>query len=180
MKNSKIKPTTVRILFILIIFILLGSGISGFYFTQDYLNKLATDISNTPIEITPQEPTTIDIKNLQKQINDNKDIIEKMSSIFYSKQNYKDQVSQDIDKYASAYGITISDYSTTQGEGLESSGIVTITLNNPIKYDSFINFLKAIETNNPKMQPTNVRISLANEGSGDILVESLSIKVDLK
>lgn len=180
MKKSKIKATTIRIFLVIVIFIIMISGIGGFYYAQNWLDNFTVEINNNSKKTTIKEPTTKDIERLQKQITDNQEVIENLNSIFYTKQDYKNQAFQDINRYAAIYNIGIDTYSSTQDVNNPNIGTVTLTVKNPIQFDNFINFLKAIETNKPKMQLTSINISLADINSGNITVGPLNIKVYLK
>lgn len=186
MKKSNVKATTLRTAMSFIVFIMIGSAIVGFYYAQDWLSKFANEVSSiTTTESTKNEDNAQALNQLKNEIAANQTAASKAASIIASTQNYKSQVTQDLDKYASNTGISITDYNfekpATVKTPLSINGVqqnyVTITLKNPIPFTNLLKFIKSIESNIPKMQLTGINLSRASNSDNDVTAEPLVIEV---
>src|SRR5665811_1258 len=109
MKKSNVKATTLRTAMSFIVFIMIGSAIVGFYYAQDWLSKFANEVSSiTTTESTKNEDNAQALNQLKNEIATNQTAASKAASIIASTQNYQSQVTQDLNKYASNTGISIT------------------------------------------------------------------------
>jgi len=187
MKKSKTKATTLRTFLSVFIIIIIGLSVIGFYYTQDWLNKLAVEIGRTVSDSTAGNSNTQAFKNLQDDIAKNQVSAKKANNIITSSQNYQSQVPQDLNKYASSTGVSIVSYNLTQSAtaGVQSSvsingvqsSFITITLGSPVQFTNLMQFLKAIESNLPKMQLTGINISSVPGSDNTVTIEPLTIEV---
>lgn len=99
---------------------------------------------------------------------------------------YQNQIINDITSYANTVGITILEFNfpdSTQKKqpvpGLNSIE-VTVSLQNPIQYTKFVQFLKLIEQNLTKMQITTIDVSPDDKTSGFITAPSVGLEVYVK
>jgi hypothetical protein len=183
MKKTKMKATTLRrTMTVLIIFVIIGSAI-GFYFAQKQLKNYAITVGGVVSESTAGGTNTAGIKKLQEEIAEFQTSAEKANSITTSTQDYQNQAIQDLNKYAANSGISITDYNfaqpTTKSVGPAGVGLgyITITLNNPIPFNNFLQFLISIENNIPKMQITGVDLSRDSSSTDAITVRPLTVEV---
>ncbi len=182
MKKSSLKPTTLRSVFVVLIFIIIIIMCGGFYYAQDQLYKLATE--NETSGSSAQTDT-----QLMSDINSHQTTVEKANSITASNQDYQSQIMSDLNKYATATGVSIASQTSAQAPLNSTStapitgvqiNYVSVTLNNPVSYTNLIKFLKAIETNLPKMQLTGISITPNANTPDSVSVEPLIIKVYTK
>ncbi|HZJ34980.1 MAG TPA: hypothetical protein VFD55_03165 [Candidatus Angelobacter sp.] len=186
MKKPNIKAASLRTFMSFIIFIMIGSAIVGFYYAQDWLSKFANEVSSiTTTESTKNEDDAQALNQLKNEIATNQTTANKAASMIASTQNYQTQVTQDLDKYASNTGISITDYGFEKPaiaiaplsiNGVQQS-YVTITLKNPVKFTNLIKFIKSIESNTPKMQLTGVNLNYDPVSDNDVTTEPLVIEV---
>jgi hypothetical protein len=184
MKKSNIKATTLRTTMIVLLFIVIGLSITGFYFTQDWLGKFATEINSTAPKSTVGSTNAEAIKQLQDDIAKHQADTTKADAIIASSKDYQSQVTQDLNKYASSASVMIANYSFAQSAGtaltpltgLQTSS-ATITLTNPVPFTNFMKFLKAIESNLPKMQLTGIDLTPATGSNDAVTVKPLTIEV---
>lgn len=177
-----IKPTNIRVLMTLLTIILVGVSSVGFYMFQDWLNtnylKKNSSSQSVNNSSTGTNTTVVD----QASVN-------KANSLLASSQSYEDQTKKDLDTYATNSNITISSTSfseisqVTDIPGLSLSlqhSIVSISLSNPVKFNDLIKFLKSIETNLPKLQPSEIKISPVSGSDEMVNVESLKVEVYIR
>jgi hypothetical protein len=174
MKKSHIKATALRTAMIITIFVIIGISATGFYyFTQSLLSKFAIKVSSNSINVNISKSTT------------NSNNVNKANSVIASSQSYKNQVTQDLNKYASSTGVSITNLSFTQPTisstepsitGVESK-FATITLKSPVVFTNLMQFLKAIENNLPKIQLTGISLGRATGSNDSVTVEPLTIEV---
>ena len=168
---------------------LIAGGI--FYYIYGQLQNVAVNVSHTVVDAQSRQSSIQTLQEIQTELNNNKDIIAKANSIVADSQSYQyqDQILNDIKGYADKAGITITnvDFSNTSTTGGSTgtaprsgtqqtptvatpSGVktvsVSITMQNPIGYDNFLQFLRSIEDNLTKMQVQKISLSKGT-GSGD-------------
>lgn len=186
--KQNIKATSVRKLLTVVMIIVSIASIAGYYYTQQGLTILANEvkqaISKSPnANISNNVQTT---KQLQAQIARYQPIATQLDNLSIPSDNAKNQIMQDLGKYASANGITVSNYNfngqsgATGSSGGLSSGnqqtvTVTISISNSISYAKFLKFLKSIESNLPKMQITSLSVNTQGN-SNNIKIDSMAIE----
>jgi hypothetical protein len=123
------------------------------------------------------------LENLQKDLASKQNIVVKTNSLIASTQDYQSQAIKDLDIYAAATGIGISNYSfaaaaaTPATATTPSGSAVTLTLTNPISYIKLLTFMKAVESNLPKMQITSINLTRVDGDSTSVRVDQLIIQV---
>ena len=186
MKKSHLKATTLRTAMIVAIFIIIGLSTAGFYYAQDQLGKFATEVNNTTPKSTVDSTDTKAIKQLKDDIANHQAAADKANAIVASSQNYQSQVTQDLNKYASSADVSIKDYnfapvtdatkSLASISGLQSNS-ATITLKSPAPFTNLMQFIKAVESNLPKMQFTSINLSSTTNSGNSVSVEPLTIGI---
>lgn len=186
MKKSHIEATALRSIMSFTVFVIIGLSSVGFYYAQGWFNKLANEVSL----ISAAKPTKSNIDpqsliKLQQDINDLQTTANKASDIIASSNDYQDEITEDLNKYATDNNISISNYNFAEQTTLNAiatisdiqSNFVTITLSNPIPFTNLMHFLKEIESNSPKMQLTGININRASGSNNTVTVEPLTIEV---
>jgi len=190
MKNEskKFSATTMRnILAFLLVLILVGAA-AGFYFGLQIVKAYAIDVSHTVADSNASGTNIEELSVLKQELSERETLVTKANQLFATQDNYQLQSLKDIQKYASEAGITISDTefdkeaanSASASPGTNGHSVV-VTLQNPVSYAKFIQFLDAIEGNLPKMQITGVGITRPTTASGDQIVsDKITITVAAK
>ena len=195
MKKSSMTAKTLRGILIFSIFLMIGLSATGFYFAQKWLLSLAGTISQTVADSNATDSSNQSLAQLQTALNEQQSIIAKTQVIAAPLSTYQSQAIQDLDRYASDSGITISNYSFTQPAAAATSTttaaatssvasknqIVTATLTSPISYTKLLKFMNYVEGNLPKMQISSVNLGRSSTGSGDsVRIDQLSIEVSIQ
>ena len=112
--------------------------------------------------------------------------VDKASGFIASSQTFQNQVTTDLKKYEDS-GIQISSTAPASGPpatftkvplptGIQS-GFVTVTIKNPVDYNGLLKFIRAIETNIPKIRITGLNIKHVTDSDSSITVDPIVIEV---
>ncbi|NTW61467.1 hypothetical protein HGB24_02135 [Candidatus Saccharibacteria bacterium] len=179
MSKKPLQAVTLNKILVATIFMILTLSIVGFYFAQNWLDSIASEMSNNDSNNNPG----MSLSQIETNIINNKAIAEKAAGILSNLTKYQEQMSSDLSRYASLSGIKINkfDFADESQTLVISNEVkansVTISLQNPVQAPSFIKFLKYIETNTPKMQVRHLAISNAlGNGENSLIVDSLIIE----
>ena len=183
MSASKMNAVTLRgVLGTMVVLLIALAGV-GFYFAQDWLQKMAVDVSHSVAESTTSDSSVQALKQLQEELATRQDIITKTNSIFTSTATYQTQAVQDLIAYAESSGITISNYafpapaaSSAAATSIPATA-VTITLKSPVSYTSLLKFMAAVEGNLPKMQITSINLGRISGDSESVKIDQLTVAV---
>jgi TolA-binding protein len=194
MKHTALTATKLRFIlsFTLVLIILTTSGV--LYFVNTQLRTFATEVSHTTADAAASQTTIATLQQLQQQLSENKEVVERASNIVAESQSYQyqDDIIQDLNDYASRAGITITNFNfdaaASSSEGADSPGIappaginstlVSITIQNPVVYDNLLRFIKSIEQNLTKMQVAT--IGLTKDTGSNITTDGLTIEVYIR
>lgn len=169
MNKSSMKATNLRNLMIIIVVILVAASAGGFYYTLNWFSQISSDIR-------PSNSTNIsskDLTTLQQNIISAQNVVDKANLLLFSNSDYKNQITKDLNKYASNYNVSISSISVT---GSQSPISVTLTIKNPVTFTNLMRFIKATEISIPKMQVTNINLSHAQNANDKITVDNLNLE----
>lgn len=192
MKKNRLKASSLKkAMTTMIILIITLTGV-GVYFAFDKINTLAVEIKNeitkTPI-LGIKTDNTQALTRLQSDITKYQPIADQLINLTTSSENTKNQTMQDINTYASANNIKVSDFNfpekntsnasptTALNSANTNTSSVVITITNNISYVSLLKFIKSIETNIPKMQIKNLSISSVQNSTNNVKVEPMTIEV---
>jgi hypothetical protein len=180
--RSKLKPTGLRTgLATFLVIIALGGGI-GFYYGYQYLSNLG-DNTKVAIEnaLGSQAANNQEVTKLQEEVEAKQDIGTKAANFVVPASDYQTQAIEDINRYASRYNVSVSNYGFESSNTPLNSGVntavITVTLENPISFTNLMRFIRGIETNTPKLQPQGISIDRSQSGGSSVRVEPLKIEV---
>jgi TolA-binding protein len=163
------------------------------HFLNEGLKTFATEVSHTSADARASEDTIQTLKKIEQELDANREVIERARSIVADSQSYQyqDQIITDLNDYANRAGIGITniDFSTAEvapgtpgAAPVAPAGVkttsVSITLKNPVDYNSLLRFIKSIEQNLTKMQIS--RVGLAKDTGNNVSSEALAIEVYIR
>ena len=190
MKSIKISmnATTLRMVMIAAIILMTLGAIVGFsVFRQsmmDSINDSQLDSNVTDAsKMTAQQTQT-----LKTKIAKLKGTSDKLPALTLTSQNYKDEVTKDLNKYAQLSGVSISGdigfarpatpvVSSQLRFGSVTSMPAVVTLSNPVQISNYLKFIKLIEDNSPLMQLAGISISQSQDSKTEIVSEPIIIEV---
>lgn len=167
-------PLLNKILIGSLVALIIASGI-GFYFASKFLSQTALDTAHVRADTAILTENLEKLKRLETEMQDKSDIVARAHQIVSDSSSFQhqNQIVQDVNTYAGIAGVTVAGFSFAPEDNPTSAnpaqakipGVktlnATVTLNTPIKYDSFLKFLKSIEQNLTKMQVTGVNMTPA-------------------
>lgn len=206
MNLSHLTPTKLRgILLASLGLIIIGAG-TIFYFANSSLRQVATTVSHKVADAEASRNNLDNLKKIEKFLSEQQTTIERVNSIVADSQSYQyqDQIIIDLNTYASQAGIAITSINfTAAGAGASTdasaapattqtttpapapaaggvkSTFVSVTVENPVDYESLLRFVKSIEQNLTKMQISKVSLSKGSEGN-DVSTDTLNIEVYIR
>lgn len=180
--------TKLRYILLALIAVMIGGLVFGAWWAQGLLAQHVRDTDHAKIDAEVSNTELQQLKQLQKQLAEEQDIVERAKQIAVSADQYRyqDQVIQDISDYARRYGITVNTIDFTQTTGQQSAAAsgakrtpFTVTLRGPLPYTTFMQFLRSIEKNLTKIQVTSLTLA-PDKDPNSITNPSLSLEVYLK
>lgn len=159
MKQSKMSAIKLRAVLSFLIVLLFGLSGVGFYFAQDWLKQFSATVGQSIVDSSSGGGNLRSLEQLQTDLEAREDVISKTANIVTSSLTYQDQAIKDLDTYAKATGISIDRYDFTQvGATSAEPTSITVILKSPVSYTGLLKFLRAIETNLPKMQISGITL----------------------
>ncbi len=192
MKLQFLTPSRLRIILAITLLLILALGIGIFYISYGKLKKSAADTSAQVASARDSQNTLSNLQELKKELDAEKDAINRTAQVMANSQNYtyQDQIINDLTVYAGRAGLSISNiaFSANQAapatgtaapttQGLKTVG-VAVTLANPVDYTSLLNFLHYIEQNLTKLKLSS--IDLTKSSNNDVTTNILSLEVYVK
>lgn len=175
MKKQRMTLTasSVRIILILLLCLLFAGGVGVFILGKDQLSTLAEEVSNKKADADASSDNLANLQLLEQRLESYDDVADRLDDLRVSSEFPQFSAVKNIRAIADRYGISIStiSFAASEGEGASQAsatpaGTVQITfgVDGDIPYDTFLNFLNAIENNLPKLQLAGVSLP---EGSGN-------------
>lgn len=189
-KGTAMKATSLRNALVTIIILVIGSAGVSFYFAQQYLRTIATDVSHSLSDATMNTGGSQSLKDTQEMLITNQAVATKAAALFSPSQAYQSQVVHDLGVYATNAGVNIEDYnflastatSTTTTStpkaivGGAGSTSFTVTIASPVEFTNLMKFMSAIEQSIPKMQISSINISPSTDTSM-VTTDALTIEI---
>lgn len=183
---KKMQATTTRnILGATLVIVIIGAAV-GFYFGLQLIKSYALEVTHAVTDSHASGTNIQDLSALKKQLADGQSLVAKADQLFSTPATYQTQALKDISKYAGEAGIAISSIDSVQPAADGTSAVTSeyseiITIQSPVSYAKFLQFLDAIEGNLPKMQITGITIGRPNNASGDqITTDKITITVSTR
>ena len=191
MKKSKpTKAVTTRNFLTSFMVIVIIGAAAGFYFGLEIIKKYSLEVSHTVSDSSASGQNIEQLGALKQELAQREPLVTKANQLFTTEAAYQSQVLKDIQQYASASGIVISNTEFNKAPAAKevtpavatparanSAGVnsaeahsAVVTVQSPVSYSNFLRFLNAIEGNLPKLQITGISINRPTVTSGDTIV----------
>jgi hypothetical protein len=170
--KKTMKATSLRSFLTVLLVIMIGLAGVGFYFGLQQVRALSVDVSHTAADANASGAAIDEFQKLKQALAERETLVNKANQLFTTEQNYQSQALKDVQKYASAAGLTVSNTNfdapaETEGSSTLPGKTFVITIQSPASYKKLIQFLNAIEGNLPKMQVASIEISRPNPNDAD-------------
>lgn len=187
MKNKRFEATSLRTTLVILAAVMVAILFVGFYYAQSWLDSYAADINRASAILASKDNIQTQ-SELRSELARLKPSINKTNALLVPYGSYLATLAPDINKYASATGITITEISPSQlPDGALMSNVIDsqtrylkITLKNPVPFGNLIKFIKALETNIPKMRLTGITLTHNDSDGGSISVGPIVVEVYTK
>jgi len=182
MKNS-MKATSVRKLLTALIVLLILAAAGGFYYGVQQVKSLATEVNHTTADAAASDTNVQKLQELKQSLAQSETLVNKANKLFSTNDNYQSQSLKDVQKYASSFGLTISNTNfepqvNETGAAPTTGTTFAITLQAPVSYKSLLQFLDAIEGNLPKMQIASITLNRPTSAGADgVIVGDINLTV---
>lgn len=191
MKNFQLTAPILRIILSITLVLI---TIVGFFIWQtghNIIANLAGEVAKTNQNATSSANDLSELQSLQSQLDAHKGTAAKAVALIAESKNYQyqNQLTQDLQTFASAAGVTIQSYtyassSASGGAGsavptgtISIAGLKTVTvtvgLGTPLDYNSYLQFINDIQNNGLHMQVTGLSLSASN--GGNLSSEALTV-----
>ena len=194
--TQNMTPVKLRIILSISMVIIVIIGIGGVLAFRSYIVNYANQVSEDNAKAAFSKENVQQLKKLDKQLSDDKVAVTRAASIVADdvSHRYQDTIINDLNTYAARSNLKISSYTFVDDSGSASApaaadpnsaikpiaGIKTVSLNvsleTPVGYESFMQFLRAIELNLTKIQITSMSIT-RDPSTGQTAVGPLSLEV---
>lgn len=175
-QSNKMQATMTRnILAITLVVVVIGAAV-GFYFGLQIIKSYALEVTHAVADSHASGDNIQELSQLKQQLTAGQSLVAKADALFSTPATYQTQALKDISKYANEAGISISSIDSAKAaDGANGAPAITpdssevITIQSPVSYTKFLQFLDAIEGNLPKMQITGITIGRPANPSGDLI-----------
>lgn len=180
--------TKLRLILLGLIVLLVAGFGTGAWWVQTQLAERVRQTDHTKIDAEVSTTELQQVKNLEKQLADQEDVVNRAKQIAAStaQYRYQDQVVSDISDYAARYGIKVSSFDFSGAQSAKPTTVggakktaFRLTLKGPLPYITFLRFLQDIEKNLTKIQVTSLTLS-PDKDPNNIADPNLGLEVYLK
>ena len=175
--KKRFRPHELRtLLAVLFVAIVLGGAV-GFYWGLDMVRQYAHAVNQQLADADKSGDQIQELQSLRNQLSQSTALIEQANLMFATPTTYQSQAINDIENAANAAGVDVASTNFSDSE----ASTLSVTLNQPVQYGQFIQFLTNIEGNLPKLQVTSLVINQSsNPNAGTINVGEIKIKVAVR
>lgn len=183
-KNLQLSAGVLRIILAVSLFVIMAGAVAGFVFAHQKLTGYAVDISKKKVDAEASETVIQSLETITKQLEDNEEVRKTASSLRLDDNHPEFSVSKELRSIAARNNITLSlttTSPTTDGTTpppastpsptptpAASSDTFSITMAvrpkgkevfNEASFKDFLQFLRDLEQNLPKIKVNGVRVS---------------------
>lgn len=202
MKGKQLTATNLRLMLSASLFLIVAIAATIVYMANTKLQEVATTVSHTVADASASEDNLQTLKLIKQKLEQNQDTISRVNSIVADSQSYQyqNQILFDLKQYASNSGVTITNFDFSGGGSEQAAPVpttaaptpatsaaptgvkstsVSITLANPVDYNSLLRFIKSIEQNLTKMQISKISLS-KGAGTNEVTTGNFVIEVYIR
>jgi len=183
-KNNS--AASLRILLLTIVILLSVAMVGGFFFASNWLSNSASESKTKSYTTVSSNLDTSEIINLQEDVFSHRIASVNATNLIMSKKSFETKTHQDLNKYATDIGISITNFSLTQKPSYMTTDVpvsgvepqfISITLENPVGFAKLFQFIQAIESNTPKMKLTSINMDSVSRQNDSVSVKPIIIEV---
>lgn len=205
MSMNTMTATKLRLILVASMAILLTLAVVLFAFGFQKIKEHSVSTRAVAAEAQASNSSVQNLINIKKQLEVNKDAIQRASLIVSESKSYiyQDQIIQDINRFANSAGITITNISFSDTGTIPTSSTTTtaptatpavgkpagiktttatVTVKNPVDYNKMLAFIHSIEDSLFKMRISQVSLSKPTDAKSpnEVASDVLTIEVYLR
>ena len=207
--KDKLTPVTLRAILFFSMFAIVAMFSAALILGYRAIADFSEEVSQVSAQAETSNSSLNNLVQTKNELEKNRDVVERASQIVSESKSYvyQDQIISDLNQYAQASGVVITNitFGDTQTTSPSSSGSpaadpstagvaplapgapagvksrsATITLDNPVRYESMLNFLHLIEQSLFRMKISQVSLSSStDENSTGDLVNSNALTIEV-
>lgn len=174
-----------RTILIIVIVLILGGAGTLFFFGMQEMQGLADETNLLARKAKASEDNVTRMEKLKEryaEVSYIKPIVNRMVAS-QAQHRYQDNTINVLNDYAAKAGISIAQISFAAAKDVTASSkakstLITVTLENPIDYNSFIRFMRLVEGGLSQMQI--LRVDVRKEKENNITVGAMTIAIYVK
>lgn len=175
--KKQFRPADLRtLLTVILIAVTLGGG-ALFYWGLGIVREYAISVNERSIDAAASAKQIEELQLLKSKLSQSDSLITKANQLFTTPDAYQAQALKDVQKYATAAGLTIANTSFSDPSSGGTYGI-TVSFKKPVAYSALIGFLNNVESNVPKLQVSAISLG-HQDGGGQDSVSVNDIKIDI-
>lgn len=188
--GKQLTPRALRIVLVLLLLVSLAICGYGAWWATQLLDQKAREADHSYIEAELSQQEVETLRRLQNELEAKKDVVDRAALIASTATNYQyqDQVVNDLQTYARRDGIKINSYDfsaakdakTGSGPAGTTRTPFTISIEGPLEYAKFMQFLRDVENNLTKLQVTSLALTPDSKNLKLINDPTVSLVVYLK
>lgn len=201
MKRSgfTLNASNVRLILSVCLFIIIGASGAGFIYVQKQLRQYAVEVSHKKVDALASDGNIQTLESVKAELDANQNVSEKAQALKATNALPQFRIVDDVTTIAKNNNIVITSFdftdapqTTTAPAATAPTAVapvtspsptghvsLTVSLQSPINYTDFLQFLRDIEQNIPKMQVQGVNLGNSG-GTGGFSVEPLIIQMYTK
>lgn len=199
-QNFKLTSISFRVILIVIMLLITIIGAASFLASKNWLKDYAVDVGKQRIDANASDGNLQALQKIQQELAQQQSVLTKANLLKSTNEFPEFQIVDIVSKIASNNKVPVASFSyvgaagstatpdstTSPGNAPAVSNVVaskkvgiTVTLDNPVKLGSLLQFMYDIEQNVPKMQISGVGLSSVGKGNR-VNVDPLTIEMYTK
>jgi hypothetical protein len=206
MNGKSLTPTRLRLILVGSMIAMIAVAVAVFMLGYRQISAYSASSRAVAAEAQASNSSLQELIAVKKELEDDADVVQRASLIVSESKSYlyQDQIIQDINRYATSAGITVTNItfagtgattgssttstapSPTAGSTPPPAGVKTttasVTVANPVDYNKMLTFIHSIENSLFKMRISQVTLSKSAEAKApnDVTSDVLNIEVYIR
>lgn len=180
MAQITLKPTVIRIILAVSIGLMTIANIAIFFLGKDIIAESSQSLTELSTELKKSQNEIEKIESIKSQMEQIKDIPDLVTQATADKTDnrHQEKIIKTLEEYAQKTGLVVKNINFATSSSVvtqdKSTVMATISFSQPTNYTNVIKFMKLTEIGLPRMQITDVSMSVTNSEEGGIDAVSTS------
>lgn len=184
----KINASLIRFALIGSIILAIAFFSTAVWWLNDRLREFNLNANHAKIDAELSQQDAGNLLLLRSTLDNRKDVVQLASELVASpeRSKYQDQIISDIKNYASRHNLKVSTVTfilaTNKAKAPTGTTLIpfTLSLSGVVPYNKFLNFLRDMEDNIPKVRVTSLNISPDSKNPSSITAPTFNMEIYVK